>query len=288
VDPWNVPARPSEVPTLAETHALADAACPTVKRPYLFEIDAGGHTSYILGTRHLGVGVAKMPAVVRDKLQGATVAVFEVDPKDTGGSIHPNTGSPLSEQLGDAMWHHLQELAGANLAGQLDHAAPSIAVIQLAALYEDKTDALDLELENLAAEAGVPTQGLETSAFQDALIEQLMDVKALRAALVVATSRADLEKESRDDLGAYCAGDKTDLDPKDRADMLRGGYTDAEADAFQEQILFARNRDWIPKLERILARGNAFIAVGADHLMGPKGVPALLRAKGYTVTRVNP
>ncbi len=287
-DPWDRAPPPSEVPTLAETHALADAACPSVKRPYLWKIEKGGHTSYILGTRHLGVGLAKMPAVVREKVSSARVAVFEVDPKDNGGSPHAAPTSPLDQALGADLWKHLRELTGDELAQQLTHAAPSLAVIQLAALYEDKADALDLELEGVAQQSNVPTLGLETSAFQDDLIEHLMDLKALRAALVVAKSRADLEQQSREDLGTYCAGDKTDLDPKERADMITGGYTEAEADAFEDQILFERNRDWIPKLEPILTKGDAFIAVGADHLMGSKGVPALLSAKGYTLTRVNP
>jgi uncharacterized protein YbaP (TraB family) len=52
--------------------------------------------------------------------------------------------------------------------------------------------------------------------------------------------------------------------------------------------VFDRNRDWIPKLEEILAAGGAFIAVGADHLTGGRGVIALLAGRGYQATRVAP
>jgi uncharacterized protein YbaP (TraB family) len=51
-------------------------------------------------------------------------------------------------------------------------------------------------------------------------------------------------------------------------------------------MVYARNADWIPKLEKILAQGDVFIAVGADHLSGPKGVVALLQKRGYKLTRV--
>ena len=293
VDPWSPQAAPPPAadapPSPAETTALADSACPSVSHPYLYAIRGRtGQTSYLLGTRHLGVGLAKLPAVVHDSLVHASLAVFEIDPKDTSATPPPEQRGPLHAQLGAVAWAHLRQLAGSELSDELDGAPPSTALIQLVALYEDKTHALDLELETAAAAAHVPTAGLETSAFQDALIEKLMDLRALRATLVIAHTRADLESDAREDLASYCAGARTELDPKERDDMLRGGYTAAEIDDYEETILYARNRAWIPKLEQIVSHGNAFIAVGADHLMGARGVPALLAARGYTVTRVDP
>ena len=38
--------------------------------------------------------------------------------------------------------------------------------------------------------------------------------------------------------------------------------------------------------ELLLEKGNAFIAVGALHLVGSTGLVAVLRARGYTVTAV--
>ncbi len=35
-----------------------------------------------------------------------------------------------------------------------------------------------------------------------------------------------------------------------------------------------------------LARGSVFVAIGADHLYGEKGVLRLLQKQGYRVTRV--
>ena len=78
------------------------------------------------------------------------------------------------------------------------------------------------------------------------------------------------------------------MDEEDRRDMRGAGYTDAELAAYEERILYARNRDWIPKLEAIFAEGGAFVAVGEDHLIGDRGVVALLTARGYRLTRVTP
>jgi uncharacterized protein YbaP (TraB family) len=52
-----------------------------------------------------------------------------------------------------------------------------------------------------------------------------------------------------------------------------------------EKTLFDdRNRAWVKKLEAMLTQKHIyFVTVGAGHLAGPKGVPALLRADGYNV-----
>ena len=45
-----------------------------------------------------------------------------------------------------------------------------------------------------------------------------------------------------------------------------------------------RNAAWAKQLDATLqAHATYFITVGAGHLVGPKGVPALLRAQGYRV-----
>ena len=71
-----------------------------------------------------------------------------------------------------------------------------------------------------------------------------------------------------------------------RAQMKTAGYTDAELDAIDDQMVYARNTSWIPKLEQLFADGDVFVAVGADHLIGKKGVIAQLAARGWKTTRI--
>jgi uncharacterized protein len=76
-------------------------------------------------------------------------------------------------------------------------------------------------------------------------------------------------------LGAWETGD-----PK----AIAAAGPDLEKPDVRKAMLDDRNAAWIPKIERMLAEKRTFfITVGAAHLVGPHGVPNMLRADGYTV-----
>jgi uncharacterized protein YbaP (TraB family) len=52
---------------------------------------------------------------------------------------------------------------------------------------------------------------------------------------------------------------------------------------FEEILLLNRNRNWIPVMQKAMARESIFFAVGAGHLSGPEGLLSLLRKSGYEV-----
>jgi hypothetical protein len=288
-DPWAVearPADPNEPPNFAARTRLADEACPRVSGPYFYRIEKGGKTSHILGTRHLGVSLTKFPKPVHDAIASAKLAVFEVAPGDD--SDLPVKNVVLRDVLGADLWKRYQELVGVQTAQMLESTPPSTAILAMMAMYEDITATLDIEIEKQVLAAKVPTRGLETSEFQDRLLNKVLDLRMLRAAVEHTENRAELENDSRKDLSEYCAGtdDVPGMDEEMRADLLASGYTEAELTKIDEEMVYARNADWIPKLEKILAQGSVFIAVGADHLSGPKGVVALLQKRGYKLTRI--
>jgi hypothetical protein len=54
-----------------------------------------------------------------------------------------------------------------------------------------------------------------------------------------------------------------------------------------QRLLVERNKTWLPKIEALFARrGHALVVVGAAHLIGPDGVVAMLKSKGYTVEQL--
>lgn len=55
---------------------------------------------------------------------------------------------------------------------------------------------------------------------------------------------------------------------------------------FEDVFLNNRNESWIPVIEDLIKKQPTFIAVGAAHLGGQKGILNLLKAKGYTIEPV--
>ncbi|HEY1818045.1 MAG TPA: TraB/GumN family protein [Kofleriaceae bacterium] len=287
-DPWSPPAGSAFStwpPSFVEKHARAERLCPTVT-PYFFELAKDGKVSHILGTRHIGVPFSKMPQVVHDDLHAAKLAVFEVAPDDTTSFEFPD--EPLRDELGSADWARFTDLVGTQVATMLERGSTPTATIALAVGLEDTSAILDKEIQDDGSAAGIPEQGLETAEFQDHVLAKLLDLRMLKATIETTKDRAELDKDSAKDLHEYCAGsnDTPGTDAETRAKLESAGYTDAEIDAQDDELVYSRNRDWIPKLEKLFATGGVFVAVGADHLLGDKGVIALLRKRGFTATRI--
>jgi uncharacterized protein YbaP (TraB family) len=54
-----------------------------------------------------------------------------------------------------------------------------------------------------------------------------------------------------------------------------------------EKLYYQRNRELAVKVEQLLrSEENSFIVVGAAHLVGPEGIVALLKRKGYRVEQL--
>lgn len=77
---------------------------------------------------------------------------------------------------------------------------------------------------------------------------------------------------------AWVSGDMAGLD-REALDALRK----ASPDLFR-RIVTERNERWVKVLQRRLnGHGRAVVVVGVGHLIGPGGLPARLRALGYSV-----
>ncbi|MEO8707048.1 MAG: TraB/GumN family protein [Kofleriaceae bacterium] len=278
-----------EIPDAAATKAFADTACPRVAKPFFFRVEKAGHVAHLLGTRHLSVSLAKMPAAVRDQLLAAKLVVFETPPGDDGGDM-PAPAKPLSAELGPKLWDKYKHLVGEEVATGVDTAPIAVAMISMLMLYEDQTAKLDSEIEELVKGAHIETGGLESSAFQDKLLGELMDLRMLKAAITGTADRNDLKHEAVDDIAEYCAGtDETPgMDDRTKKQLKAGGYTDAEIATLDDKLLNERNADWMPKLEKLFAKDGVFVVVGADHLTGPRGVIAQLGARGFKASRIAP
>ncbi len=123
-------------------------------------------------------------------------------------------------------------------------------------------------------------QGLETTDFQISLFDGMSADQQDRF-LAETLKSIDTETASVGKLaGAWKAGDVPGVERLVLAEVKNDPL-------IYERLLVARNRTWLPKIEALFSRPrHSFVVVGAAHLVGPDGVVAMLRAKGYTVTQL--
>jgi uncharacterized protein len=139
---------------------------------------------------------------------------------------------------------------------------------------------LDKHFYDRAVADKKPVQGFETMAFQVGLFDDMpMDQqdKLLASTLKdVDTEQANMSKL----ITAWRDGDA--------ATVERIVLSDLKADStIYQRMLVDRNRNWLPKIEQLFARnGRALVVVGAAHLVGPDGLLAQLRAKGYVIEQL--
>lgn len=146
---------------------------------------------------------------------------------------------------------------------------------------------LDIKLAQDAKASGKELAGLETVADQLRAMASLpMDfhMKGLVDTLKLGDRMDDVIETM---IVLYQKGDTGMFWPLFRAVLPNEGNGDDGYAAFDEAMIKARNRTMAEHAEPILARGNAFIAVGAMHLPGSDGLIALLRNDGYKVTSID-
>ena len=258
-----------DAPGPEEVRALAAVACPHVARAFFYTVEKDGKTSYLLGTRHAGVGFDKLPPDVQARFGAAQALVLE---SIAHGALDaaPVTQT-IEAQLGPELWSKFRALVGKQAAARVNTQPPTRAVGALVLLYEDTTQKLDQELEQRARAAKREVIGLESAQQTREIGADVIGIDHLRALLGTIHGRADIRESTKSGLAAYCTGEPPAGAPPD------GSRLDAS--------VAQRNHAWLATLEPLLARGNIFVAVGAKHMTDPGGLIDLLRQDGFTVTR---
>lgn len=139
---------------------------------------------------------------------------------------------------------------------------------------------LDKHFYDQAVAAGKDVQGLETIEFQIAQFDE-MSMEEQDRMLASTLRELDTEKAAVTTLAnAWKAGDAPTVE-KIVLQELR------KEPGMYQRLLVDRNKNWMPKIEALFSRkGRSFVVVGAAHLVGPDGLLALLKAKGYAIEQL--
>ena len=140
---------------------------------------------------------------------------------------------------------------------------------------------LDRHFFDRARKDGKRFIGLETTEFQMSLFDGL-SVDQQERLLVGTLKDLDTEMANLTKLvQAWKTGDAATIEAIVTKDLK-------SEPVLYQRLLLDRNRAWLPKLESLLDGGSArtMVVVGAAHLVGPDGLVAMLKAKGYRVEQM--
>lgn len=143
---------------------------------------------------------------------------------------------------------------------------------------------LDTFFQSQATHNGKKAEGLETPEFQFNLLFNGYSLQRQAQLLMCTLRNIDSEVESLKKLtNAYM---RQDLNEMLRISEERKGNDCDPTPAEEDAMIYNRNRTWAEKLPTIMKAAPTFVAVGALHLPGEKGLLNLLKKQGYTVEAV--
>ncbi len=279
------PAPALECPPLpGTTRALAGE----IRHPHglLWQVRApGGARSVLLGTMHVSDDrISDVMAAARRELAASRTFVMEV--VLDGAAMLALQGAMFYQD-----GRSLREVAGADLFERtavamqgygvppalLETMKPWAAFTTLGTPAGAQGAPLDLMLMLEAQLAGKAVAGLETVAEQIAVFESIPESRQVDMLLELACHYDVLQAEIDELVERYAARDLAGLV------TLAFRHVDHNREAFLDALLWQRNALMLERMTAELDAGEAFIAVGALHLPGERGLLQGLERRGYVL-----
>jgi len=265
-----------------------------IAHPALWHVEGEAGQVYLLGSVHvLPPDMNWRTPRISMALSRADVFVFEV-PEDAAavkqlqGLVQSHGFLPPGEKLRNML--HPQFRADYDAAvkssglepASIERERPWLAGIQLMFAQISKlryaaSNGVDSVLMESATRNHKSVRYLESITDQFALLapdDRTLELEEFEAGL---KELRDVSAGIRPMVTAWANGDQAKLDELINGDLNQ--FPDA-----RKTLLDDRNQRWLPRIQAMLKEKHVFfVVVGAGHLTGPMGVPALLRKAGYRV-----
>jgi len=245
-----------------------------------------GEQMWLFGTIHaLPDGVQWRTVLLDQALARSDVLLVEIDDLDTPDlqamfkKLSQTPGqAPLPQRVGAEHREVVRKLMANAKADSSEFADVETwgAALMLASAVRNSDPANGVDRALTAQAANVA--GLETIAGQLGIFDNLPEADQADFLLLTALSSA-----TNDGAIAGQAWHRGDLATLERL-VSQPLY---EYPNLYAALLTDRNQAWVEIIEAQLAAGRRpLVAVGAGHMLGPQGLPQLLAARGFTVTRL--
>jgi uncharacterized protein YbaP (TraB family) len=287
--PWGAFAQP-----------VAAAAAPSAGRQYLWEVTSLTNRVYLYGTVHAGKkSFFPLPEPVEKAFDASKVLAVEADITDAA-AMKTSAKSMLLFPP-DRLDKHVSAPVYERFRKQLDRLGlpePQMAQMKpfMAASLLSFAEwgrqgyhaqyGVDFHLITRAKESGKRLVELEGALAQSTLMDSLTPKESEQAFEgTVAALESDLTREQITGMvNAWQAGDASLL-----LEVARK-YNDSVPGAkeLEEKFIWSRHEAMAGKIESYLLEGRdpVFVAVGALHLAGPRGLVEMLKARGYIVRQL--
>jgi|CXWL01.1.fsa_nt_gi uncharacterized protein YbaP (TraB family) len=266
-------------------------------RGFLWRATKEGRTSYLYGTIHVGrvEWMFPGPELMR-AVRASDVVALELDVLDPALARRLQQGMTLKPEhdLPKALKERLRaQLKAACLPEELlltmspEMVATTISVMSARREGFDPSYGIDMIYAGLARGQGKPVASLETPDLQLALLLGQTPAEVVAAVEAVLP---DLEKGKASPLVARMARmwANSQLGELENYEQWCECLDTPDEREMMKRLLDERNPGLARNIDALHAEGKeVFAAVGSLHMVGPLGLPSLLRERGYKVERVD-
>ncbi len=263
----------------------------------MWQIEGGSNRIYLLGSVHvLREQDHPIPTAIEDAYQDAEILIMEVDMDDLdqleiAGLVSElgiiGDGSSLQEYMGQELYTEAAEYASQlnipiAMLGATEPWLAAITVEQMMLLRIgfDPQYGIEFHFSAKAGEDEKEILGFESAREQLEFLDGLSP--AAQRSLLIQTLRESLSIEEDINLliRAWRHGDIKFLEETLLAEMQK--YPE-----LYKTLVVDRNRAWVEKIRKLVAEEDDYlIVVGALHMVGEDGVPALLSEIGINADQL--
>lgn len=278
----------------------------------LWKVEGNGlkAPSYIMGTHHLAkVSFADSITGLKNALNACEQVYGEVDMQkmmtdpqvamSMQAAMQLPQGQTIDQVLDAAQMERLNAFMKKYMGADLTHPAlasmkqltPTAITTQLTVLLAlqiekgfNPQEQFDTYFQKHAQENNKRVGGLETIEFQMKVLFLSTPIKRQVEQLMCFVDHADYQRTMLEQLSKAFYSQNLEeiqkLTEEKREEACN--YTPEEENA----LIYDRNANWAKALPAIMKAHSTFVAVGAAHLPGNKGVLQLLKEQGFSVTPV--
>jgi uncharacterized protein YbaP (TraB family) len=291
-------AAPVAVPVTPATAAVSavDASRTNGAKSFLWEVKSKTNTIYLFGTIHVGKrAFYPLAPQVEEAFKQSQRLVVEADISNNEGMadiatlINYKAPDSLDKHITPALFERLKiQLVRLHLP--IEAVKPMkpyliggfLSIAEFSKLGYDMNLGVDGYLIAKAKDAGMPILELESQSGQLKMLDGLSPTLQ-EAFLENAIGTLESGKASDQVTGMVNAWQSGDVDLM--REVSKGVNKNMRmTDQLDEVLLHSRHGGMLKKMENYLAGGvTHFVAVGSLHLVGPRGLVEMLKARGFEV-----